>query len=188
MVSRFLPQRRGNRPIRGGVFGENPRVPITDLFAVLQALTLFAGRVTVAALLQRGTDAPLIEFLSVVFSTVSLSPASDSLCLSLSPCVSLWFSLPGTLQQTASCTSAKKHLVHPILCRGTGGVPPISPLCCPPLPACLGKPGVFCGELGSAAEPVGGTATQTRPALVYSRLNSGPLPTLCIIVRVGPTD
>lgn len=40
VVSRFLPQRRGNRPIaggRGGV-GENPRMPITDLFAVRHRL------------------------------------------------------------------------------------------------------------------------------------------------------
>lgn len=30
-------------------FGENPRVPITDLFAVRQALTLFASPVTIKA-------------------------------------------------------------------------------------------------------------------------------------------
>lgn len=49
MVSRFLPQRHGNRPIRG-VYGENPRVPITDLFAgfdtlfLLVSVSLLGGR------------------------------------------------------------------------------------------------------------------------------------------------
>lgn len=40
VISRFLPQRHGNYPIRRS-FGENRRLTITDLLAVRQALALF---------------------------------------------------------------------------------------------------------------------------------------------------
>lgn len=43
-------------------------------------------------------------------------------------------SLPGMLQQTASCIAAGKHLVHPVPCYGTGGLAPIKLL---PFPASL---------------------------------------------------
>ncbi len=54
-------------------------------------------------------------------------------------CLSFLILLPGMLQQTASFMSAKKHLVHPMPCHGTGSLAPIMPLCFPslPSPACL---------------------------------------------------
>lgn len=69
-----------------------------------------------------------------------------------------WILLPGSLKQSASCMSAKKHLVPPMLCHGCWkpGNPscPFAFLPSPALPACLsGKPSVYCRELSSAGKP-----------------------------------
>lgn len=118
-------------------------VPITDLFAVRQALTLFANPVTIQS--QNKSEQHYCHVLRYIWKPLfSFSPKSSShefLIL-----IGLFFFLyvflillPGMLQQTASGISAKKHLVHPLPCYGTGGLAPITLLPFPALPslACL---------------------------------------------------
>lgn len=120
-------------------------VPITDLFAVRQALTLFANPVTIQS--QNKSEQHYFHVLRYIWKLLfSFSPKSSSHeFLILIPFPFFFFLyvflilLPGILQQTASCISAKKHLVHPLPCYGSGGLAPIMLLPFPALPslACL---------------------------------------------------